>query len=147
MAMMMRSSSGATPSRWPDSQQQQQQQPPPPPADAGSSSTSRMGSYEKALWDKKRDQDLEREHREREIRIGIMLAGVVDVAAEDIMTPMRDMVRIIVRVVVKGMGGQLMNGRGDYFVVLPLAISFDRSFFLSIVQCTYFLEICFHHFK
>ena len=39
-----------------------------------------------------------------------MLVGVVDVAAEDITTPMRDMVRIIVvRVVVKGMGGQLMN--------------------------------------
>ena len=47
------------------------------------------------------DQDLEREHRERDrerktergIGIGIMLARVVDVAAEDITTPARDMVR------------------------------------------------------
>ena len=64
MASMVRSSSGAsaTPSR-PDSQQQP---PPPPPANTGSSSTSRMGGYEKASWDKNRDQDLEREHRERE---------------------------------------------------------------------------------
>ena len=43
-----------------------------------------------------------------------MLAVVVVVAVEDITIPMRDMVRIIVvRVVVKGMGGQLMNGGGD----------------------------------
>ena len=65
MVTMMRSSSGAsaTPLRWPDSQQQQQQ-PPPPPANVGSSSTSRMGSYEKASRDKNRDQDLERELKE-----------------------------------------------------------------------------------
>ena len=62
MATMMRSSvyARATPSRWQDSQQQ-----PPPPANAGGSS-SRMGSYEKASWDKIKDQDLEREHRERD---------------------------------------------------------------------------------
>ena len=68
MATMMRTSSGAsaTPSRWPDSQQQQHLPPLPPPANVGSSSTSRMGGYEKASWDKNRDQDLEREHRERE---------------------------------------------------------------------------------
>ena len=57
-----------------------------------------------------------------------MLAGVVDVAVEGITTPMRDMVRIIVvKVVVKGMGGQLMNGGGDCWTL-------DLSFFLSIVQ-------------
>ena len=48
--------------------------------------------------------------------MGIMLEAVVDVAAEDITTPMRDMVRIIVVMVVKGMDGQLMNGGGDCFV-------------------------------
>ena len=76
--------------------------------------------------------------RVREIGIGIMLVEVVDVAAEDITTPMRDIVRVIVvRVVVKGMGGQL-NGGGDYCWTLdplvPLAIYFDRSFFF--VYCS-----------
>lgn len=37
---------------------------------------------------------------------------MVVVAVEDITTMMRDMVRIVVRVVVKGMGGRLMNGGG-----------------------------------
>ena len=80
---MMRSSAGAstTPLSWPDNQQQQQQHPPPPPANVGST-TSMMGSYEKASWDKNRDQDLEREHRERERLIDIMPAGVVDVAGK-----------------------------------------------------------------
>ena len=54
-----------------------------------------------------------------------MLAAVVTI-------PMRDMVRIIVvRVVVKGMGGQLINDGGDCWTP---AISFDRTvFFLFIV--------------
>ena len=65
--MLSSSGANATPSRWPDSQQHQQQHPPPPPlANVGNSSTSRTGGYEKASWDKNRDQDLERGHRERE---------------------------------------------------------------------------------
>ena len=57
-----------------------------------------------------------------------MLAAVpVVVAAEDTTIPMRDMVRIIivVRMLVKGMGGQLMNGGGDCWTPTP---SRPRSF-------------------
>ena len=83
--------------------------------------------------------------RETEIGIGIMLAAVVVVAAEDITIPMRFMVRIIiVRVVVKGMGGHLMNDGGDCWTP-TLGHFFRRHIFvLFIVQCTYFLDICFY---
>ena len=64
-----------------------------------------------------------------------MLAAVVVVAAEDITIPMRDMVRIIVvRVVVKGMGGQLMNDGGDCWTPTPSHFFRPHSFFLFIVQ-------------
>ena len=48
--------------------------------------------------------------------------------AEDITTIMRGMVRIVVKVVVKGMGGRLINGGGSKHDVIP-SISFDRRVF------------------
>ena len=105
-----------------------------------------MGNYEKTSWGKNRDQDLEREQREsvREIGIGIMLVAVVVGGRYHEPDERFGSHRREVRVVVKGEGGQLMNGGGD----CRTPNYSDRTvFFWFIVQCTYFLEICFYHFN
>jgi len=55
-------------------------------------------------WSANREKE-----KEKGIGIGVIIVAVVVVVAEDIMTTMRDMVRIVV---VMGMGGRLTNG-GD----------------------------------